>query len=342
MNGELSHGLPALVTSGNRILRSDTMIPILLRGLNRSGVEYSEPTGDGFLAAARMTQVEVGVMVREWHANVLRIPFNQDWCLHGRGEHFAEACLVALDQVIDWAAAMGAYTLLDLQWLDMETVYGTTCNASHGRTVNHVPHTPNEQTIELWRVLAARYRNEPAVLFDLLNEPHDVLPDDPHPLQLIGGDGRVVPSDQRRFSAKDWSRWANLLTAEIRRIKPDGLILVGGVDWAFDLRGVLIDAPNIVYSTHIYPNRPWFTWHRALGRHREVPIFVGEWGGSDRDLGFGRRLAAKLRKLGLGWTAWSWSDYPQIVVSAQAQDFKATPFGKLVRNELADQKVMQA
>jgi len=334
MTGELSHGLPALVTSGNRILRSDTMAPILLRGLNRSGLEYSEPDADGFLAAARITQDEIGTMVQDWHANVLRIPFNQDWCLRGAAGHSAEGYLAALDQVIEWAAAMGAYIILDLHWLDTETGYGTTHNAVQGRTMNHVPPGPDENTLELWRVLAKRYRNETAVIFDLLNEPHDVLPDDPHPLQLVGEDGQIFPSEERRFSAIQWNRWATRLVAEIRKVKTDGLILVGGVHWAFDLREVRIEAPNIVYSTHIYANRPWFTWHRALGRHRDVPVFVGEWGGIDRDLKFGQRLANKLRKLGLGWTAWSWSDFPRLVASAQTGDFKPTPFGMLVREEL--------
>lgn len=335
MNGELSHGLPALVTAGNRVFRADTRTPVLLRGLNRSGLEYSEPGAGGFLAAAQITHDEIGVLVQDWRANVLRIPFNQDWCLHGRGSHSAEDYLASLDQVIDWAAALRAYTILDLQWLDIETPYGTTHNSIQGRTVNHVPPTPNAKTIDLWRLLAERYRDEPAVLFDLLNEPHDRLSDDPHPLQLVDSDGNIVSTDRKRFSAEDWSRWASLLTSEIRKIRPDGVLVVSGVDWGFDLRGVVIDAPNIVYSTHIYANRPWFTWRRALGRHREVPLFVGEWGVSDHEIRFGQRLAARLRKLGMGWTAWSWSDFPRLVVSAQTQDFTPTAFGALVRDELA-------
>jgi endoglucanase len=333
MNGELSAGLPALLTRGNRILRADNLEPILLRGVNRSGLEYSEPGATGFLAGAQIDQDEIGVIVRGWHANVLRLPFNQDWCLNGRGAHCAEAYLASLDQVIAWAAALGAYTILDLQWLDLETAYGTTFDPIQGRTTNHVPPTPNQQTIELWRILAARYRNEPAVLFDLLNEPHDALDDDPYPIKRIDANGRVSNSTHRRVSATDWVRWATVLTTEIRKIRPDGLILVSGTDWAFDLSGIWIDAPNIVYSTHIYPNRSTFVWRKAIGQHRKLPIFIGEWGGTERDLAHGAKLARKLRKLGLGWTAWSWSDFPHLVAS-RASGFQPTPFGELVRNEL--------
>ena len=57
MRREISHDLPHLVTSGNRILRSDTMQAISLRGVNRSGLEYTEPSDGGFLAAAALTEV---------------------------------------------------------------------------------------------------------------------------------------------------------------------------------------------------------------------------------------------------------------------------------------------
>jgi aryl-phospho-beta-D-glucosidase BglC (GH1 family) len=334
MNGELSHGLAALVTSGNRILRSDTMNPVLLRGVNRSGLEYSEPNADGFLSAAQINQDEIREIVSGWRSNIVRIPFNEDWCLNGRGAFPAEAYLASLDQVISWAAEMGAYTILDLHWLDVETAYGTTYDPALGRATNHVPPTPNEQTIVLWRSLAARYQNEPAVLFDLLNEPHSALADDPNPLNLISSDGHVVTSNGTLFPAEDWVKWASVLIATIREIKPDGLILVGGADWAFDLSQIWIDAQNIVYSTHIYANRKQRALGKALGRYREVPIFVGEWGGTDQDLQFGTNLAAELRRLELGWTAWSWTDFPRLVVPPRAPDFKPTPFGALVRNEL--------
>ena len=123
MEGELSHGLPRLITSGNRIGTGGNAA-VLLRGVNRSGLEYSEPGATGFIASAGISQAEIREIVQNWGSNIIRLPFNQDWALHGRGGHAASEYLQALDQVIDWAAALGAYTLLDLQWLDADTVYG--------------------------------------------------------------------------------------------------------------------------------------------------------------------------------------------------------------------------
>lgn len=300
MRGELSHGLPELLTSGNRILRADTMNPILLRGINRSGLEYSEPSAAGFLAGAQFTEDELREIVLNWHANIVRLPFNQDWCLRGRGSHSAEEYLASLDQVISWAAALGAYTILDLQWLDADTAYGYTEDQYHVQRANHVPPTPNADTILLWRTLAERYQNEPAVLFDLLNEPHDALADDFLPIHLVGSDGEILDSYDRVVGPEEWVPWAAHLTAEVRKIRPNGILLVGGVDWAFDLRRIRVNAPNIVYSAHIYSNRKSHHWAKALGAWNEVPIFVGEWGGKEEDWEFGRKLAGLMRERGLG------------------------------------------
>src|SRR5262245_5016114 len=105
MRGELSSGLPPLTTAGNRIVRADTGEPILLRGVNRSGLEYSEPDEEGFLSSAEISQAEIGAIVQDWGANIIRLPFNQDWVLRGRGAWSAEAYRTALDRVIRWASS---------------------------------------------------------------------------------------------------------------------------------------------------------------------------------------------------------------------------------------------
>jgi hypothetical protein len=334
MSGDLSHGLPELVTSGNRIVRADTMQPVLLRGVNRSGLEYSRPGDAGFLTAAGLTEDEIREIVQEWRSNIIRLPFNQDWALHGRDSHSAEEYLAAIDQVISWAAALGAYTILDLQWLDADTVYGHTKDKDGSRSDNHVSPTPNAESIELWQTLAKRYRDEPAVLFDLLNEPHDPLDDDFLAVHLIGPHGEVIDSTQSVIGPEEWVSWAERLVAEIRSIRPTGIVMVGGVDWAFDLRRIEIPAPNIVYSAHIYSNRRAGTWRKAFGNSQTLPVFVGEWGGSDPDLDFGRRLIGEMQRLGLGWTAWSWVDNPQLIQVPRAPNYEPTAFGKLVRDEL--------
>ena len=314
MASTLSSGLSRLTTSGNRIIRAETSQPILLRGVNRSGLEYSEPDEDGFASAAGISRYEIRYIVQNWGANIIRVPFNQDWVLNGRRHCSAEDYLRDLDRVISWAAQYGAYTLLDLQWLDADDPYGP--------NRQFVPTLPNARTAEMWALLARRYREEPAVLFDLFNEPHDRLAEDPHP--LARPDGSLYPN-QSRVTAAEWQPWARLLIDTIRAEHPDALIWVSGTNWAYDLRGFPIDRADLVYSTHIYRNKG-NNWDQAFGNLAwTVPVFAGEWGGGDADVEWGQRLARYMTERGMGWTAWSWSDEPYVV-----SRYARTRFGEVV------------
>jgi endoglucanase len=316
MRGELSSGLPALTTSASRIVVANSGAPVVLRGVNRSGLEYSEPDEQGFLSAAEMSRAEIRTIVKDWGASIIRLPFNQDWVLRGRGAWPAEAYRAAVDQVIRWASSFGAYTLLDLQWLDAERIYGG--------DRNFVAPLPNLESIELWNVLATRYRDEPAVLYDLFNEPHDRLPDDPFPLNRE--DGTTYPGDKYRVTMREWQPWARRLIDAIRGINPSALIFVGGTNWSYDLRGMPMDRPNLVYSTHVYPGKG-DNWREAFGDlAATVPVFAGEWGGQDADLKWGRKLIAYFDMLNIGWTAWSWHNDPLLV-----KKYTPTSFGQIVQ-----------
>jgi hypothetical protein len=84
MTGELSHGLQELMTRANRILRAYTMAPILLGGVNRSGLEYVKPSAAGFLAASELSFEELQHLCERWRCSVVRVPFNQTSALCGK------------------------------------------------------------------------------------------------------------------------------------------------------------------------------------------------------------------------------------------------------------------
>ena len=330
-NGQLSHDLARLITVGNHIAHASTMQPVVLRGVNRSGLEYSAPGPVGFLAAAGISKAEIEEIVFGWQAKVIRLPFNQEWVLHGFENYSGEDYMTALDTVIDWAASLGAYTILDLHWLDISTVFGHTAD---GRT-NHVPPLPNPETIALWRTLAQRYKDEAAVIFDLLNEPHSLLEDDSNPVFLVNESGDLRESSAQVIEANEWLPWASRLISEVRSIGNDSLLFVSGLDWGYDLSGLKVAAQNIVFSTHVYPNRRPKDWQRAFGRTAAVaPVFVAEWGGGNGDLDWGARFISFLNATGLGWASWSWTDQPYLVGNAQTADYSPTRFGSMVRREL--------
>jgi len=322
MNRELSNGLPRLATSGNRLINASTGEQIILRGVNRSGLEYSGPDEQGFLSGASISRAEIRVVVRDWGCNVIRLPFNQDFALRGRAGRPGEEYRAALDQVIYWASMFGAYTLLDLQWLDADRVYGG--------IRNFVAPLPNVDSIELWTLLAAKYKDEPAVLYDIFTEPHDRLDYDPFPLNK--DDGGTYPAEQRAVTASEWQPWARRLTRAIQTESPNAVVFVAGTNWGYDLRGMPMDLPNVVYSSHVYANKG-DDWPGAFGDlSRSVPVFLGEFGGRDspEELDFVRRLLMYAEKMGIGWTAWSWSNEPFLV-----NQYAPTRFGEVVQRELA-------
>jgi hypothetical protein len=279
--------LPALGCEGARIVARDTGLPLLLQGVNVSGMEYSDTP------LAGVTPDELTTIVRGWGANVVRIPFTQSLVLQGRN---GDDYVAELQELVTWLAELGAYSILDLQWLDREKVWGP--------GDNRVPPAPDERSADCWARLAKAFAGHPAVIFDLLNEPHDI-------------------------SAAEWNEWALRLAGAIRAVDPARVLMVSGVNWAFDLRGVELQLPNVIYSTHIYPwmNQDWWTYfgHRA----GEAPLFAGEFGGGPEDLVWGRKLLAYMRELGMGWTAWSWRDKPHL----QNQGIP-TIFGELVLEAL--------
>ena len=305
----------------------------MLRGVNRSGLEYAWLPD--FLGSVGITEDEMEQIVRVWGANIVRVPFNQDMVLPPDGfdpnQYDPNQYLTALDTMIERAARRGAYTLLDLQWLDHTTARGTNNDGSK----NFVAPLPNLKSLELWSTLALRYREEPAVLFDIFNEPHDPLENDPVQLQGIRDDWSTFDIGSRKVTMKEWQPWAKQLVLAIRSVHPEALIFVPGINWAYNLDGhPLRDMDGLAYSTHVYKDKApdEDSWEDAFGELSEdVPVFAGEWGGTD--IQWGQALAEYLAKHTVGWTAWSWYNDP-FLIQPPAAPWTPTEFGKLVYQQL--------
>ena len=327
--GRLSHNLPPLRVAGNKIINAETGQSVLLRGVNLSGLEYSSPDGLGCLAKARICEAAITEIVENWNANVIRLPFNQEWALERPG-YDPKAYREAMEAVIEMAAARGAYTILDLQWLDARTPRGTVT----GRP-NYVAPLPNLDSIVLWEQLAEAWRAETAIIYDIFNEPHDALPDDSEPLLGIRDDRSTFLLPNREIGPDEWHPWARQLVSAIRDNNSDALIFVPGTRWAFDLGHYpLTGITDVVYSTHVYVSK-CEDWDVAFGDVAvRVPVFAGEWGGRDCDLDWGLRLARYFEHRRMGWTAWSWADEPRLVEYPPEPPFKPTVFGTMIRDFL--------
>ncbi|MFN9918920.1 MAG: glycoside hydrolase family 5 protein [Acidobacteriota bacterium] len=280
--------MSALGVDGRFIVERATGMPVQLRGVNLSGMEYESARHAG------VTEGELELMLEGWGANVVRVPFVQSRALGERG--YREE----LRDLVEWIGVRGGYTILDLQWLDRERVWGP------GK--NRVPPEPDEGSEQVWEVLAREFRGTPWVIFDLFNEPHDI-------------------------GVERWCGWAERLGRAVRAVDEERVLMVGGLDWAYDLRGVRVGLRDVVYSTHVYPGKGW-EWEAAFGRRAgSEAVFAGEFGGVAKDLAWGRELLDYFDELGMGWTAWSWRDHPHLQRGGEA-----TEFGELVRERLGGKK----
>jgi len=271
-----------LSTSGNKIVDSHGN-QVILHGVNRSGLEYDK--NGNF-----MNQSEFDYMCQDWRADIIRVPFNQEWIMTD------DAYNNFLDQVISWIKSNGAYVILDLQWQN---------------TSVRIPPIPNTEAVEMWEILATRYKDDSAILYDIHNETHDV-------------------------TFAEWRSRAIEIIDGIRSVHPKALILVSGMDWAGDVREWAQDPlpyDNIVYSVHVYP---WMgeenVWNGNFGNYSDqIPMFIGEFGGYGENVTWGRALMAYLNKKMLGWTAWSWVDDPHLTQSNRSTP---TEFGAIVEEML--------
>jgi hypothetical protein len=182
---------------------------------------------------------------------------------------------------------VGLYVILDLHGAPGGQT-GSNIDDSHGTPWLFESSESQDRMVELWTRVARRYRNEPAILaYELLNEP-------------IG-------------TFLDWKKYNVALeplyrrvTAAIRAIDPDHVIILGGAQWntEFGVFGAPF-APNLVYSFHKYWSevteaslKPFLDFRAKY----DVPLWLGESGeNTDEWVASMIRLAEAQR---IGWAFW--------------------------------------
>jgi hypothetical protein len=216
----------------------------------------------------------------------VRVPFNYRILTpEDQAEVWLPEGFALLDQVIAWSKAEGLYVILD-----MHAAPGgqTGRNIDDGWTHPWLFESAEaqERTIAIWRKLAERYKDEPAVLgYDLLNEP---LPNGYEELNP-----RLEP-----FYKK--------LTAAVREVDPEHVVFLGGAQWDtnFSAFGPPF-APNLAYTFHKYWNETTDASIQKFLDFREkhgAPIWLGESG--ENEDAWVADCVKLMDRHGIGWTFW--------------------------------------
>ncbi|HUY48234.1 MAG TPA: cellulase family glycosylhydrolase [Streptosporangiaceae bacterium] len=156
-----SHSRLAVRVVGNELVNADGK-PIRLLGVVRSGTEYACIQGWGLIDGP--TNRRAVAAMTSWGVNAVRIPLNEDcWLgINGAltrysGAHYRSA----IHAYVTRLHQAGLYVILDLHW----NAPGTARSAGQ-QAMADLDHAP-----AFWSSVARAFRADPAVLFDLYNEP---------------------------------------------------------------------------------------------------------------------------------------------------------------------------
>jgi endoglucanase len=334
-----TRALPALTVSGNQIMASGH--PWHFNGVNRDTLEWGAYNWGGCGGDGHFTDADFNA-IAAWHVTAIRLPLSQaDW-LGRRCNAQTYASLV--DAVIAKANARGIYVILDLHWSDVRGL--APCDA--GCLTGQQP-MPDSDSLVFWQQVAHRYAANTGVIFDLYNEPHDVS-------WSCWRDGgcTVTASTPNPATGQPVAYTAvgmQQLYSQVRAQGAKNLVLVGGLQWAYDLSGVTagyaLSGTNIAYDTHVYTlwHATTADWDAGFGNTAaRYAVTSTEFGSDDCSTA----VPAQLLKYfaapeghaaeRVSWTIWSWNAPGQCTQPSIIASFDGTPLpgqGQLIHDTLA-------
>jgi hypothetical protein len=294
---------------------------IHLRGVDRSGTEYACIQGWGiFDGPSDAASIQA---IKSWNVNVVRIPLNEDCWLNINGVKAGLGGQAYIDAIVNYVNllnANGLYAILDLHW----TEYGT------GQATGQQPMPDMDHSPAFWSSVAATFKNNHAVLFDLFNEPYEACG------FTEWRDGCVVTQGS---PGNQWSYQGAGMQTLVNAVRQAGAtqpILLGGLYYANDPQAFLNAKPTdpvnqLAISIHLYD------WNYPCGdiscysnggpqdvTHAGVPVVFGEYGESDTTGNFDSAVLTGADSHGWSYLAWTWDTWGcsgTVIIS----DYTGTP-----------------
>lgn len=313
----------ALTVSGEDIVNESGEV-VVLRGVNVG--DPAKLTGQGQWDRRLFAEVA------DWGANVVRLPVHP----MGWRDKGPDWYLERIDEAVFWANSQGLYLILD--WHSIG-------NLSSEMYQHPMYQTSMPETRDFWRRMAFRYRDVPTVaVYEVFNEPTD----------------NFIGNGAGSLGKLDWESWRETLeelTDIVQVYDPQSIVLVGGLNWAYNLNGVAempLRRDGVAYVSHAYPQkaRPdentraafYESWQKDWGFVAEsYPVIATEIGWV-RDDGFnphvpvinndgtyGPNLVNFMNERGISWTVWNFDvDWGPRMISDW--DFTPTEQGLFYRD----------
>jgi uncharacterized protein YbdZ (MbtH family) len=283
----------AVHVAGNRLIDAQGK-PVRLLGVNRSGAEYACVQDQGLIAGP--TGPRAIAAMTSWRINAVRLPLNEDCWLGINGaprRYSGERYRAAIQAYVARLHQAGLYVVLDLHWNapGRELALGQLQMAD----LSHAP--------AFWASVASTFKADPAVVFDLYNEPNGIS-------WLCWRDGCDLPQGWRT------SGMQALLDA-VRRTGARQPVIATGLGWGSDLSSWLRYRPHdparqLVAGFHAYRSRNCATvgcWNGTVRPvARAVPVVTTEFGAAGGcSAGFADQFMSWADSAGLSYLGWSWN-----------------------------------
>ena len=293
---------------------------IQLRGVNVSGLEFTAiqgfDPGDPWGGMKPITAA-----LQSWDINVLRLPLNEQSWLGGTcnktstgetnynpdpGGNYHQTVIDTVNQ----ATAAGMYVILDLHWNAPKPYCGEDQN----------PMADADNSPAFWTSIANTFKSNPAVLFEMYNEPF--LTD--WNIWLNGGSwtGLRSPND----STITWQvAGMQTLINTVRQTGATNMILIGGLQYSNDLTQFTQHMPtdpmnNLAAIWHVYsfnqyvdPSAGSSTVNMLATVSAKVPLITTEIGdavGAGQG-GFAKSFMEFFDNVGYSYLAWTWDPWGQ-------------------------------
>jgi endoglucanase len=298
---------------GNRFV-NESGETVVFKGLSISDPDKIEKDG-------RWSKAHFEV-IKSWGANIVRIPVHPAAVRQRSIRNY----LKLLDNAVDWCGELGMYVIID--WHSIGNLHMEMFQ-------NDMYETSKRETLYFWKTIARRYREIPTVAFyEIFNEP-----------TVYNG----------TLGSCTWAEWKKIVEdiidviyAHDKKVIP----LVGGFDWAYDLRDIRfhpIAREGVAYVTHPYPGKcrpprePHWEEHFGFLTDR-YPIIATELGyyfegeehliedGTYRDA-----IVNYMAKKGISWCAWVFDPnwVPQMIKN---YDYEPTHQGAFFREAMGGLK----
>jgi endoglucanase len=310
----------AVHVADNRLVDGDGQ-PIRLLGVNRSGLEYACIQDLGILAGPADKRAIAAMTA--WRINAVRVPLNEDcWLGINRVPHAYSGARyrAAVRGYVRRLHRAGLIVVLDLHW----------SAAGSARATGQQPLPDLDHAPAFWASVAHAFRSDPAVMFDLYNEPFGAS-------WRCWRDGCEMAGGWR-------SAGMQTLVNAVRSSGARQPVIATGLDWGGDVSSWLAYRPHdpahqIAAGVHVYDFRPCrdpACWAEDFGPvARAVPVVATELGQKECASPFLDRFMNWADRAGVSYLGWTWNptgcDSPALI---EAWNGRPTPSGMRFRAHL--------